>query len=95
MIPFTPSSAVKPHTWGHFLEYAATVGVTLQTTSSPVEHAGGTFQPFRYLQRRDGDNSRVYPLPKEFTMERRLGFGRLAHVCSVLGIREPQWLVEF
>lgn len=85
----------KGRTWGDFIAFAREFGVTIETLGG-VAYEDGSVGNADYLCRQNGSEVLTYAMPKAWTEDRRLGFGRVANICERLKLpRWPDWLVEF
>ena len=85
---------VKSGTWGAFVKYALGCGVSVQILPE-VPYADGVVEAIEFLHRADGEEALTYPMPRQCTPDRKLGFGRLANICSRLRIKEPKWPIDY
>jgi|SRR3954468_19062416 hypothetical protein len=80
----------KPWTWGGFMAYAESLGVTVETLPN-VRRQDGTMAPLDYLERTGGDGALTFPLPMGYLPDRRLGPIALGKACKRLQIPLPPW----
>ena len=86
-----PSKAVKPETWGAFIEYATPLGVSISKLP-PVEASDHVFGGTDFLVRKDATGELLYvPLPKDWTPDTVLRFLRAEHAARRLRIPMPHW----
>lgn len=91
MTEFEPQRSRK-ETWGAFLEYADSVGVTIERIPE-VTRPDGTVGPVDYLHRINATTHEEFfvPMPIGWNRERRLRYLMVEHLCERLKIDMPDW----